>query len=227
MHITRTVKNDVTRWNLGQPDTQTECSTAAGKTSCRTIERATNTFGEVDSETTSSNDGIDDTKLTVTYDQRDKFGNVTHLFAVDAVGNRREATTVYDDDGVYPIAHINALGHKTTNEYDKVLGVLKKVTDPNGLVTEFGHDGFARLTLEKHPDGSSTTITRTREKVGGVWRTKERVTTTGGADDERIIDSRGRTAVGSSFGKMTRLRLDSWGVWGAKQSARLFAQQKD
>jgi YD repeat-containing protein len=178
MHITRTVKNDVARWNLGQPDTQTECSTAAGKTLCRTITRTTNEFGEVDSEETSSNDGIDDTKLKVTYDKRDKFGNVTHMFADDAVGNRRETTTIYDDDGVFPREHINALGHTTKTEYDKVLGVLKKVTDANGLVTEFEHDGFARLTLEKRADGSQTTITRTREKIDGKWRLRERTTTT-------------------------------------------------
>ena len=128
----------------------------------------------------------------VNYDKRDTFGNVTHLFADDATGHRREATTVYDSNGVFPTEHINALEHSTKTEYDKVLGVLKKVTDANGLVTEFEHDGFARLKSEKRPDGSSTTITRTREKIDGIWRLRERTTTTGGEDDETIFDSFGR-----------------------------------
>ncbi len=41
MHVTRTVKNDVGKWLLGLPDTQTECSTGDGLTSCRTIAGST------------------------------------------------------------------------------------------------------------------------------------------------------------------------------------------
>ena len=42
-----------------------------------------NEFGEVESESTSTNDGIDDTKLTVEYDKRDKYGNIEHVTAKD------------------------------------------------------------------------------------------------------------------------------------------------
>jgi hypothetical protein len=191
-HVTRTVKNDVGKWMLGLPDTQTECSTGSGIELCRTITRATNEFGEVVSESTSSSDGIDDTRLTVTY-KRDKYGNITQTIADDAFGHHREETTEYDAKGVFPANHINGLGHKAVVEYDRALGVLKKETDPNGLITERKIAGFGRLTLEARPDGSSTTITRTREKIDGVWRTKQRTTTTGGADDEAIFDSLGRT----------------------------------
>ncbi len=38
-----------------------------------------------------------------------------------------------------------------------------------------------------------------REKVGSVWRTKERTTTTGGEDDETILDSIGRPIRSLSF----------------------------
>ena len=187
-HITRTVKNDVSKWMLGLPNTQTECSTGSGMQQCRTIVRTTNPFGEVETETTSSNEGINDTKLTVKYDQGDKYGNVTHVSADDAFGNHREATTIYDSDGVFPTKQINALGHVTIQQYDPVLGVLVSETDPNGLTMEWGHDGFAQLEWEKRPDGSQTTVTRTREKVDGVWRLKERTTTTGGGDDETFAD---------------------------------------
>ncbi|HRI67383.1 MAG TPA: RHS repeat-associated core domain-containing protein [Polyangium sp.] len=199
MHVTRTVKNEVNKWMLGLPDTQTECSTGDGLTSCRTITRTVNEFGEVITESTSSSDALEDTKLFVTYEW-DKFGNVTKTLADDAFGNHREGTTVYDDDGMYPVNHINALGHTTKTEYDEMLGVVKMVTDPNGLVTIFEHDGFGRLTQEKRPDGSSTTITRTREKLDGKWRLRQRTTTTGGADDEVIFDNDGRPLRTFSFG---------------------------
>ncbi len=191
-HITRTVKNNVNKWMLGLPDTQTECSTGSGLTACRIVKRTTNEFGEVDSEETSSSDGMDDTKLKVVYDLRDKFGNVAHVTATDAFGHERESTTIYDDEGLFPIKHINALGHETNQEYDNVLGVLVKQTDPSGLITEWSYDALGRLESESRPDGSVTTIKVTRERIDGVSRTKERSTTTGDADDETILDSLGR-----------------------------------
>jgi YD repeat-containing protein len=92
------------------------------------------------------------------------------------------------------------LSHETLIEYDSALGVLRKETDANGLVTEWTHDGFGRVISEKRPDGSSTSITRTRERIDGAWRTRMRTTTTGGADDEVIADSLGRTITTLSFG---------------------------
>jgi RHS repeat-associated protein len=198
-HITRTVKNDVGKWMLGLPGTQTECSTGSGLTACRIIKHTTNEFGEVDSEETSSNDGIDDTKLKVVYDQRDKYGNILHASATDAFGNKRESRAVYDPEGMFPVKLINALGHETTLEYDKVLGVLMKQTDPNGLTAEWIYDSLGRLELETLPNGANTTIKRTREQIGGVWRMVEHSTTSGGADDETIFDSLGRPIETLSF----------------------------
>ena len=191
-HTTRKVKNDQDHWLLGLPDTQTECSAAAGLTSCRTITRTTNEFGEVETESTSSNDGFDDTKLTVAYDNRDVWGNITHVTATDAFHHRRESTFVFDDDGMFPEVHIDALGHKTTQVYDKALGVLTSQMDPNGRVTSWGYDNLGRLESETRPDGSQTTFVTTREKIDGVWRLRERKTTTGGADDEAILNSLGQ-----------------------------------
>ena len=164
MHVTRSVKNDVDRWQIGLPDTQKECSTAAGLTLCRTIVRTTNTFGEVDTEETSTSDNRNDSKLFVRY-ERDIFGNVTKVIADDAFGHHRETTTVFDKAGVFPTKHINAMGHEMVSEYDNALGVLRKETDPNGLTTEWSYDGLSRLTLEQRPDGSQTTIVRNSPSI--------------------------------------------------------------
>jgi RHS repeat-associated protein len=199
LRITRSVKNDVANWRIGLPDAQTECSNGAGIELCRTIKRTTNAFGEVETEATSSKDGLKDTRLDVRY-ERDKYGNVTKTLADDGYGNHREETTEYDAAGIFPTKRINALRHETLVEYDPALGVLRKEADVNGLVTEWTHDGFGRVISEKRPDGSNTTITRTRERIGGVWRTRLRTTTTGGADDEVITDSLGRTTTTLTFG---------------------------
>ena len=199
MHIVRTVKNDTERWILGQLQFQQECSSAAGLSQCRTTTRTTNTFGEVETESTASDDGIDDTKLSVAFDERDKYGRVKHVTATDAFGHTRESWTTYDGGSIFPTKHTNALGHETTVEYDVVQGVLTKQIDPNGLTTEWSYDSLGRLETEKHPDGSATTTKAERTKIDGVWRLVERTTTTGGADDERIFDSLGRPWKAFSF----------------------------
>ncbi len=191
-HIQRVVKNDAERWILGQIQFQKECSSASGLSQCRTNTRTTNAFGEVETESTASDDGIDDTNLTVAYDERDGYGNVKHIIATDAFGHARESTTIFDDESIFPVKHINALGHETTVEYDAQLGVLKKLIDPNALTTEWSYDSLGRLESEKRPDGSQTTTTALRTRVDGVWRLVEQTTATGSADHETIFDSLGR-----------------------------------
>ncbi|MBK9266189.1 MAG: hypothetical protein IPM54_41175 [Polyangiaceae bacterium] len=200
LHITRTVKNDTARWILGQVQSQTECSkTSLLPEQCRLFSRTTNEFGEVEKESTSSNENILDTKLNLVYG-RDKFGNITSVTADDAFGHHRTSTAIFDGEGIFPVKHINALGHEIQDEYDPALGVLKKQIDPNKLVTEWEYDSLGRETLEKRPDGSQTKTSLTREKVDGKWRMKQRITTTGGADDETVFDGLGRPMRSFSHG---------------------------
>ncbi|WP_434041166.1 MULTISPECIES: RHS repeat-associated core domain-containing protein [Sorangium] len=194
-NVTRTFKNDTERWVLGQLQTQEECSAAAGSSQCRTLTRTTTIYGEVDTESTESDDGLPDTKLKLTY-TRDDFGNITGVTAEDAFGHRRTSSTDLDDEGIFPEKYVNAAGHTTIVEYDDALGVLLKRVDPNQLVTEWQVDGFGRLGIERRADGTTTTIALSRTKDGGpnqdAWRVTERSTTTGGADDTIEFDSLGR-----------------------------------
>lgn len=190
--IQRTVKNDTNRWILGQMQSQKECSSASGLSQCRITTRTTNAFGEVETESTESDDGIDDTKLTIAFDGRDQFGNVKHMTAKDAFSHTRESTASYDDEGIFPIKYINALKHEMTFEYDSTLSVLTKQIDPNGLTTEWSYDSLGRLETEKLPDGSQTTTNASRLRIDDSWHLVERRTTVGGAADEVIFDSLGR-----------------------------------
>ena len=195
LEVERTFKNDAERWVLGQLQTQRECSAAAGLSQCRTLARTTTIYGEVETESIETSDGSPETKLKTTY-ARDTFGNITGVTAEDAFGHHRTSTTTMDQEGIFPKEHVNAAGHTSFIEFDTALGALTRLTDPNGLVTEWKYDGFGRLGLEKRPDGTQTLITLARARDGGsdkkAWRVTQRTTTSGGADDEVEYDSLGR-----------------------------------
>ncbi|WP_437734434.1 RHS repeat-associated core domain-containing protein [Sorangium sp. So ce1335] len=195
LNVTRTFKNDTERWVLGQLETQKECSAAAGMSQCRSLTRTTTIYGEVETESTESDDGLRDTKLKLTY-ARDDFGNITNVTAEDAFGHKRTSSTDFDEEGLFPEKYVNAAGHTTLVEFDGALGVLLEQVDPNQLVTTWAHDGFGRLGREMRPDGTTTTVTLSRTKDGGpehdAWRVRQRSTTAGGADDTVEFDSLGR-----------------------------------
>ncbi|HLM71735.1 MAG TPA: SpvB/TcaC N-terminal domain-containing protein, partial [Polyangiaceae bacterium] len=190
-HVDRTYKSDTDRWVLRQLQTQEECSTAAKLSKCRTLTRTTTIYGEIETESVATSDGSPETKRTVTY-QRDGFGNVTGITADDAFGHHRSSTITYDPEGIFPTSLINAERHTSFTEFDARFGALAKLTDPNGLVTEWMFDRFGRVGLEKRPDGTQTTVTLARTRQGEAWRVAQRTTTSGGADDTVEFDSRGR-----------------------------------
>ncbi|MDC0682432.1 RHS repeat-associated core domain-containing protein [Sorangium atrum] len=195
LKVTRSFKNDTERWVLGQLETQKECSAAAGMSQCRTLTRTTTIYGEVETESTESDDGLPDTKLKLTY-ARDDFGNITSVTAEDAFGHKRTSSTDFDEEGMFPEKYVNAAGHATLVDFDDALGVLLKQVDPNQLVTTWAHDGFGRLGIETRPDGTTTTVTLSRTEDGGpaqdAWRVRQQRITTGGADDTVEFDSFGR-----------------------------------
>ncbi|NUQ77989.1 MAG: VCBS repeat-containing protein [Polyangiaceae bacterium] len=191
-HIKRTFKNDEERWILGQLQTEEECSSAAMMSQCRLLTRTTTLFGEVHSEARESGDKSPETKLSVVL-ERDDFGNITDVIADDEYGHHRTFHTEYDADGAFPISHTNAAGHTSIVAYDARFGVLTKRVDANQLAIARNFDSHGRLTLEERPDGTTTKITRTRDRGdNGAWRVTERTTTSGGADDTTELDVFGR-----------------------------------
>ncbi|MDC3982187.1 RHS repeat-associated core domain-containing protein [Polyangium jinanense] len=187
LRVKRTFENDTERWVLGQLETQEECSAALNLSQCLKVTRTNTPYGEVRAESTETGDGSPETRLLVVL-ERDEFGNVTDVAADDAYGHHRSVHIELDPEGIFPESYTNAAGHTTRVEFDPGLGVLAKLTDPNGLVTKWTHDGFGRRTLEERPDGTTTRITLSREREGDAWRVTERTTTSGGADDTASLD---------------------------------------
>ncbi|OAM89678.1 FG-GAP-like repeat-containing protein [Termitidicoccus mucosus] len=95
-------------------------------------------------------------KLTTTY-THDSFGHKTMVTTTGAgLGAGRTATTNYDDLGRFPQKTVNAVGQTETYEYDPALGVRLSATGPNGLVTSWEYDAFARPGRELRADGTES-----------------------------------------------------------------------
>jgi RHS repeat-associated protein len=193
--IEREFDVDEAAWLIGQLKTQTECSSAAGMKQCRATEREYDAEGLLKREEAGSAAGDPQTKLSVKL-MRDAFGNVRLLTREDGFGEQRVECTTFDVEGIFPYAHTNAAGHTSYFRFDKRLGELEVLVDPNGLITKWGYDGFGRLTTEVQPDGKATTYELTRSKDGGpqkdAWNLKLRTVTLGLQDDTVELDPLGR-----------------------------------
>ena len=202
--VTRSFTNDEDSWLLGLPTTQTECSSAAGISQCRTDKRTYNDRGKVITETTDG-DAEDPAEthlaLTFTYDV---FGNITATTADDAFGGHRLSCTYYDQKGIFPRAQRNPAGHLSQFRFDAGLGVRTVATDPNGFSTRWAYDGFGRITEEQRPDGTKTTYTRTRTQEPTTGWTVWLESKTDGLEDDTVeYDSLGRAVRWWSQGVQT------------------------
>ena len=84
--------------------------------------------------------------------QYDTWGNL--IREIDERGN---ATTVEFDPiyNIYPIVSTNALGHRSTRQWDFILGLETSSTDPNKANLSSSHDALGRVLKNTYPDGSS------------------------------------------------------------------------
>ncbi len=82
----------------------------------------------------------------------DAFGNRTTTTET-ANGLSRTVSRTWDANGRFVVSEQNALGHTTTFETDGRFGLVKKVTDPNALVTTTTYDPLGRMIGETLPDG--------------------------------------------------------------------------
>src|SRR5690606_15160513 len=82
----------------------------------------------------------------------DDFGNtVLTQVGPQQDGKWRETRQIYDGLGLYPIATINALGHREDYAWDYRFGKKLRSIGPNGLATSWDYDGFGRVIREQSP----------------------------------------------------------------------------
>jgi RHS repeat-associated protein len=87
----------------------------------------------------------------------DSFGNLNSR-TVTGVGMAARITGInWGTSGQFPTTLTNALGQQTLQSFDPSNGKQLSQTDPNGIVTSWQYDTFARKIKELRPDGTSTT----------------------------------------------------------------------
>jgi len=201
---TRTFQNDPASWLIGLVDDEKVCSTV-NETNCRESDPTYNSFGEITSHIargeasepiTQPGESTVPTTYVATGFDRDTFGNVIRTRTDDSAGDHRSSCVTFDPTGIAPIAARNALGHTSYHRVNTGLGAVIATKDPNGLVTSWRYDKLGRLVTESRPDGTETSIVRSRGRFGGPsgtwWATRTEKTTTGQAPVTTTYDQLGR-----------------------------------
>jgi RHS repeat-associated protein len=94
--------------------------------------RSANPFGLIDSKTESWRDPLNGATVS------------------------RTSRTTYDPQGRYPLTQANALNHSQAHAHDPGSGAQTAHTGPSGLSTTWAVDGFGRVQVQRHADGTET-----------------------------------------------------------------------
>lgn len=145
---------------------------------------------------TTADDGAQSPVMYLDYDS---YGNVIQRAAigsVDAAGTTQERleTSLYDPaEHIFPWVHKNALGHEVSLVYDRQLGSLYAVKDPNGIVSMQVTDGFGRVTGEGRSGGVVTMRSWQAPSDPATQGGKLSIRDSSGMDATVIYDLLGRT----------------------------------
>lgn len=152
--------NDTSNWCLGRPTSIAITSTLPGGSAL--TRTASASYDYVACRTTQRVIEPNSGTLKVTTDYGfDLLGNVNSE-AVTGIGMATRTSTVnWGSSGQFPLSVTvpvaPGLNHTTQKGWDISSGVQLSETDPNGLVTSWLYDAFARRTRETRADGTYST----------------------------------------------------------------------
>jgi RHS repeat-associated protein len=87
----------------------------------------------------------------------DAFGNLAQLDVTGTAMTKRTTKVNWGTTGQFPTIVTNPLAQQTVFSFDPLTGQLLSVEDPNGVLTTWQYDYFARRTLETRSDQTTTT----------------------------------------------------------------------
>jgi RHS repeat-associated protein len=154
-------------------------------------------------------DGPDDQRLRTAYEY-DPYGNVsliTRHAPAEPLSTLRRTYVRYDEDEhTYPREVENELGHVTSYDWDPVLGVPFRTTDPFGVTNWTKYDGFGRVLKQSLMSRAGEMLEMQTAFVhyrdSGTWPEPSRMRT-------RRINSLG-ASVDELYGENGRLIHRTW-----------------
>lgn len=204
-HAESTWINDVTRWRIGIPDT-THTTTIGDQGQGCTVDVQTSSYVDLASMELRRTDreGAGGVGFQATEYAYDSFGNLIRSTSfIDETTPERVATLEYPEDGYFPNAVENALGHRTDAYFDPRFGAVTETIDPNGVSTRRNLDGFGRVT---------NTMTEGRGSIALTYGLSN------------TVDGSHEVVLRASTGAQRRLSLDRLGRGVRQTTTRAFGQ---
>ncbi len=191
-------KNDPATWLLGLPQSTSVACNQDGLTlpepRLQTMEH--DSRGLLEKVTVEPNHPKLSTVTTYTRNSRGLVKKVT----VAATGEpSRKIFIAHDNEGVYPRATWNALGHYQQQILHPAYGVPVLAQDPSGIQVRYRYDGFGRVR-EIDPDDAASRVISYQQDATLPWALRVVEARADGGASQVLSDDRGRTLASAHVG---------------------------